>query len=122
MAIKGSTRPLGATDQGLRPGGFPLGSALSRAAARSLLAARKVNEEAVDFQTVSILDGKPARFDGTGLAEALNAARRKLEAGRSPAPKNADESMAERREDCLSDRITKARQRLTDLRDLDSLL
>ena len=41
MVNKGSQGRLGATDSGIRPGGFPLGSAQSRAAARALFDARR---------------------------------------------------------------------------------
>jgi hypothetical protein len=41
MVTKGSQNALDATDPGSRPGRFPLGSAQSRAAARSLLEARR---------------------------------------------------------------------------------
>ena len=70
MANKGSTEPLGATDTGLRPGAFPLGSALSRAAARSVLAARKNRETEEEWDK---------DFDLTGLAEHLAAARERNE-------------------------------------------
>ena len=70
MANKGPQGFLPATDSGPRPGAFPLGSAQSRAAARSLLSARKASEEdEIRFQTVSILDGKPVNFNG--LAEMI---------------------------------------------------
>ena len=46
MANKGPQGRLGATDSGPRPGGFPLGSAQSRAAARGLLEHRRAVEGA----------------------------------------------------------------------------
>jgi len=46
MAIKDRRKTLGATDSGARPGRFPLGSAQSRAAARTLLDARRSEEGA----------------------------------------------------------------------------
>lgn len=83
MAKKDPERPLPATDSGPRPGAFPLGSAQSRAAARSLLAARKASEDdEMRFQTVSILDGKPANLNG--LAETIRAARMGDQAGEWP--------------------------------------
>jgi hypothetical protein len=41
MAKKGSQGALGATDSGLRPSGYPLGSRQSRAVARALLDERR---------------------------------------------------------------------------------
>lgn len=70
MANKGATRPLGATNSVPRPGGFPLGSALSRAAARSFLTARKNSETDEEWDK---------EFDLTGLAERLAAARERNE-------------------------------------------
>ena len=46
MANKNTQGRLGATDTGIRPGGFPLGSAKSRAAARGLLERRRAMEGA----------------------------------------------------------------------------
>jgi hypothetical protein len=56
---------LPATAQSHGLGNHPLGSAQSRAAARSLVAAREDAEEegGVRFQCVSILDGKPIDWD-----------------------------------------------------------
>jgi hypothetical protein len=66
--------PATASRKGL--GGLPLGSLQSRAAARSLIAARQKSEQdGLRFQTVSVLDGK--RADLTGLADKINEARRK---------------------------------------------
>ncbi len=42
---KRSTARLGATDSTVRPGEYPLGSQLSRAAARAVLSARKAAQE-----------------------------------------------------------------------------
>src|SRR5271155_2447677 len=75
--------PLPATDSGVRPGAFPLGSAQSRAAARSLVAARKASEEnELRFQVVSVVDG--ARVNLDGLAEKLRAARMNAHGEESP--------------------------------------
>ena len=41
MANRGSQKALGATDSGLRPSDYPLGSQQSRAAARAMLDARR---------------------------------------------------------------------------------
>ena len=76
MANKGRTGSLGATGSRLRPGGFPLGSALSRAAARSLLAARKESETEEEWDK---------EIDLTGLAERLAAARQRNEQGAATA-------------------------------------
>lgn len=70
MADKAPTGPLGATNLLPRPGTFPLGSTLSRAAARSLLAARKDSEAEGEWDK---------EFDLTGLAEYLAAARERNE-------------------------------------------
>ena len=48
MANKGPQRPLVATDSTARPGRYPLGSALSRAAARALLERRFVERKRID--------------------------------------------------------------------------
>jgi len=56
---------LPATASAKRLGDLPLGSLLSRAAARSLVAARRASEEGgLSFRCVSIIDGKPINFDG----------------------------------------------------------
>lgn len=123
MANKGVQGPLSATNSGPRPGGFPLGSAQSRAAARSLLAARKASDEdEIRFQVVSILDGKPVNLDG--LAERLRAARLKDQAGGSlgslPASQGGQNSGGERRADCLAERIRRARERVAGAQALDN--
>ena len=64
----------------MKPGNYALGSPQSRAAARSLLEARKASkEDELHFQVVSIVDGSPVNFDG--LAEAIRAGRMKNQAG-----------------------------------------
>jgi hypothetical protein len=45
MANKGTQRGLGATDSGLKPGRYALGSPQSRAAARAMLDAREAARE-----------------------------------------------------------------------------
>jgi hypothetical protein len=114
MVNKGTQGRLGATDSGIRPGCFPLGSAQSRAAARAMLEARKANE-GLSFRVVSIVDGKPVNFDG--LADAIRAARMNTQAGESPASLPAIEGGQDgsggRRTDCLSERVRKARERVT---------
>lgn len=64
-ANKGKERRLSATDSGPRPGGFPLGSAQLRAAARALLEARKGAEGVgILFRLKRIGSGpKPGRTD-----------------------------------------------------------
>jgi hypothetical protein len=65
---------LPATAAGRGLGCFPLRSPHSRAAARSLIAARNAGEEdGLRFQVVSIVDGKPVNLDG--LAEQMREAR-----------------------------------------------
>jgi hypothetical protein len=49
MANKRAERPLGATDSGVRPGDFPLGSAASRAAARATLEAKRAGRKTVEI-------------------------------------------------------------------------
>ena len=120
MVDKGATRPLGATVSGIRPGSYPLGSALSRAAARSLLAARRASEDEQGFQVVSrsILDGSRINFEG--LAERLNAARRAIEAQESPGSHPAIDPVRESEgtwEERLGERIRKARERVAKWKD-----
>lgn len=115
MISKGAQGRLGATVQGPRPGGFPVGSAQSRAAARALLVARKADEEKQSFRVVtrSIVDGSRVSFDG--LAECIRAGRLKLQGkegtASSPAVESGQDSGGERRADCLSERIKRARNR-----------
>jgi hypothetical protein len=115
MVNKGTQGRLGATDSGIRPGCFPLGSAQSRAAARAMLEARKADAGMLNFQVVSILDGKPVNFDG--LAGAIRAARMKTQGGESPASlpaiEGGQDTGREGRTDCLSERVRKARERVT---------
>ena len=98
----------------MRPGNYPLGSAQSRAAARSLLAARKASEgDEVRFEVRSIVDGTRINFDG--LAEQLREARLKSYSEGSspslPACEGGQESNGRRLADSLSERIGKARER-----------
>ena len=72
MANKGAKMPLGATALNPRPGGFPLGSAHSRAAARSLMTARQTSDAENHWDK---------ELDCSGLAECLNAARQRGERG-----------------------------------------
>jgi len=48
MVNRGSQGRLGATDSGVRPGGFPLGSTQSRAAARASLESRYAERRRID--------------------------------------------------------------------------
>lgn len=125
MISKGAQGRLVATDLGLRPGRFPLGSPQSRAAARSLLAARRVSEEEHGFRfvTKSILDGKPLRLEG--LAERIRAARLKCQNGELPESPEVDNSGSDQSEgtweDCLRERIRMARERVAEMSDRDSI-
>jgi hypothetical protein len=75
VANKGPHERLGATDSGARPGCFPLGSPQSRAAARSMLAARRASEQSKSgIQVVYRADGAVAEI--RGLAETIRAARK----------------------------------------------
>ena len=123
MTSKGPQGRLGATNPGPRPGGFPLGSAQSRAAARALLAAREANEEQLRVQCVSVVDGRPVYLDG--LAERLNAARKRIEAGElADAPlESGDERESEGTwEERLEERMRQGRERVAQAQGLDSTL
>jgi hypothetical protein len=115
MVNKGPQGRLGATDSSPRPGCFALGSAQSRAAARAMLVTRKASEEdGLQFQTVSVVDGLPVNLDG--LAEEIRAARMRIQAGELPASfpaiEGVEQSNGERGADCLSERIRRARKRV----------
>ena len=75
MISKGPQGWLGATDSSIRPGSFPIGSPQSRAAARSLVSARKESEAEEEWDK---------EFDPTGLAECLAAARQHREHEAAP--------------------------------------
>ena len=51
MANKGAQKPLGATDSGVKPGEYPLGSPQSRATARALLERRFAGRRRIDVIT-----------------------------------------------------------------------
>src|SRR5580704_2406583 len=74
MANKDANERLG-NRIGSKAGCFPLGSAQSRAAWRSLLAAGKAGEDGIRFRRCSIINGEPVNFDG--LAERLRGAWKK---------------------------------------------
>jgi hypothetical protein len=94
----------------MRPGNYALGSAQSRAAARSLLAARKTSEgDELRFEVRSIVDGARINFDG--LAEAIRTARTRSDAEESSSVLPACEGNEERLTDSLSEIIRKARER-----------
>lgn len=82
----------------MRPGGYALGSAKSRGAARSLLEARKRDE--------------PDRSNGGvgGLAEAIRAARMRHDA--RPLPELYEDRGKGGMADCLAERIRQARERV----------
>ncbi len=88
----------------MRPGGYALGSAKSRGAARSLLEARKRDEP---------IGGKVSL---EGLAEAIRAARMKAGYGEGVAPflANGDGGTIDgvRRADCLAERMRQGRKRV----------
>ena len=115
MANKGAQRRQGATDSGIRPGCFALGSAQSRAAARALLVARNASDEGNGVQVVYRADGAVAEI--RGRAERIRAARMKNQDGKLPASLPAIESGQDwsegGRTDCLSERVRKARERVT---------
>jgi hypothetical protein len=112
MTTKRSEKPLGATDSGSRPAAYPLGSALSRAAARSLAMARRESEDQLRFQVVSIVDGSRVNLDG--LAEQIRENRTRTDAAKLAVPQIASEVRldcnGERRADCLVMRIRMARE------------
>jgi hypothetical protein len=91
-----------------------LGSAHSRAAARSLLAARRASEDELRFRVVSVVDGRPVNLDG--LAEGLRAARLRLDAEEGtasiPANEGGQDSSGGSWEECLAERIRRARERV----------
>jgi hypothetical protein len=76
MMNKDTQLPLVATNSVPRPGCFPLGSTQSRAAARSLVNARKESEAEEEWDK---------EFDLTGLAEHLAAVRQRGEQEGTPA-------------------------------------
>jgi hypothetical protein len=102
--------PATASHEGL--GGFPLGSVQSRAAARSLIAARRQREqESLRFQAVSLLDGKPLYLDG--LAERMRHAWLRREAGEPPAAFPETQTATQSGDsDPLTIRMDRARARL----------
>jgi hypothetical protein len=123
MANKGSQEFLRATKSGLRPGVFPLGSAQSRAAARSLLAARKASEEdETRFQCCSIMDGKPVNFDG--LAETIRLARMRDHTGELPALNSEEDGCEDHSEgiwgERLRERMRMARERVASAQGLEA--
>jgi hypothetical protein len=117
LASKGSQGTLGATDSDVRPGGFPLGSAQSRAAARALLEARKAKDEALQFQVVSLVDGKTVNLDG--LAHRIRAARQwpdsESDLIESHAIGGGQDGSEGRRMDCLAERMRRARERVGEI-------
>jgi hypothetical protein len=88
----------------MKLGSFALGSPYSRAAARSLLAARKISE----------LKRSPGNLNG--LAEHIRAARMRLQDSELPVSLAAKEARQRSdvggRLDCLSERMRRARERV----------
>jgi hypothetical protein len=124
LTSKGQQGRLVATDAGVRPGGFPLGSAQSRAAARAMLAARKASEEGPHFQVVtrSIVDGSRLNLDG--LAERLGAALKRNEAGQltDAPPERAGGRKSEGTwEERLEERMRRGRERVAAAEALDGM-
>jgi hypothetical protein len=125
MANIGIQGRLGATDSCPRPGVFPIGSAQSRAAARSLLATRRAREgeQGFRFVTRSILDGKRVNFDG--IAETIRAARMRDQAGELPAWDEKEFGGEDHSEgawgDCLMERMKRARERVAQARGLETM-
>jgi hypothetical protein len=121
MANKGPQRPLGATDSAMRPGPFTLGSALSRAAARAMLAARMSSED--NEQGVEVVRGaKGSVVEIRGLGEAIRAARDRAE-GKLAAARTIEGSQDYSRggqADCLAERIRRARERVERMQGWDS--
>jgi hypothetical protein len=88
-----------------------------------LLAAREANEEQLRVQCVSVVDGRPVYLDG--LAERLNAARKRIEAGElADAPlESGDERESEGTwEERLEERMRQGRERVAQAQGLDSTL
>ena len=121
MANKATREPLGATDSGPRPGGFPVGSVQSRAAARVMLVARKASENELRFQVVSVVTGERVSLDG--LADQIKAARLRIgaigEQAAPPACQSGQDFSVGRQEDCLAERIRRARERVERMRGRD---
>ena len=108
MTSKGTRGRLGATDSGPRLGGFPLGSAQSRAAARAILNARVEREAEEDW------DKEP---DLTGLAESLEAVRQRRDRGETFTPNRSPIYIPPGKENTtrgrIAVRITEAHARTT---------
>jgi hypothetical protein len=115
MANKAPQERLPATDSGPRPGAFPLGSAQSRAAVRSMVEARDASEEdEIRFQMVSILDGKPVNL--SGLAESIRAARMRVQNEELPPSDDGENGSGDHSEgtweERLAEQIRRARERV----------
>jgi hypothetical protein len=115
MDNRGSQMTQGATDLRLKLSDYPLGSGQSRAAARSLLEARKASEESKSgVKVVDREDGSVA--ETRGLADAIRAGRMRIQSGECPPPFHTsvggEENRREGRADCLSERIRRAKERL----------
>jgi hypothetical protein len=87
------------------------------------MAARRANEEdKLRFQVVSIVDGLTVNLDG--LAEKLRAARMNAHGEESPVSvlpvEGAQASNGERGTNCLTERIRRARERVSRMQDLEA--
>jgi hypothetical protein len=89
-----------------------------------MIAVRKTDEEQLRFQCVSVVDGRPVHLDG--LAERLKAARMRNESGEItetlPAIADGHNRSGGRWEECLRERIRKARERVARVQSQDSTL
>jgi hypothetical protein len=108
MANKRAEGRLSATDSSVRPGRFPLGSPQSRAAARSLVNARKESEAEEEWDK---------ELDLTGLAECIAAARQRGEHEAAPrtdwSPIHVPPGKGDTVRGLLAARINAARARMT---------
>lgn len=115
MTNNGSQRQQGATESGPRLGRFPIGSAQSRAAARALLVARYAKDREEAGLKVIYQEGGSVR-EIRGLADALNAARMAHETGESSEFLSQSEPSQNYirggHEECLAERIRRARERV----------
>ena len=102
MSGPATKKGLGGTGTAVRPGDYVLGSQQSRVAARSLLVARKADD-----------DESSGNLDG--LAERIRAERLRCQTGNMSASlpiEGGQRSNGGRSADCLSERIRKARERV----------
>lgn len=103
IASSATKKALGVAGTGVRPGDYVLGSQQSRGAARSLLVARKADE-----------NKSPSNLEG--LAERMRAVRMRCQTGRLSSAlltiEGGQELNGGRGADCLAERIRRARERV----------